>query len=303
MRLATALGAAFTVFAACLPANAQEAWKSRPVEDTGAFMAAIAEKRAPAPSGIAGMLTASAPDLSAIKRAWYSQPTNRYRHGILGDTTEGGALVVQRTDGRKLTYRLPETQVFEDIAPHLADVNGDGRPEVVCILSSIDRGASVAIFAISGDALVKIAATQFIGQPYRWLNIAGIANFTGGLAPDIAFVATPHIGGTLGFLKYVPNSVILLATKPGFSNHVIGSTELRLSAVTDIDGDGKADIAIPSADRLALRIMGFGSGGLKELGRARLPAAIDKAILVTGKGRKAVFTVGLEDGSVHEIYR
>jgi hypothetical protein len=286
-----------------VPVFAQEVWKTRKVEDASAFMAAIAEKRAPAPSGIPGMLSASEPDSPAIKFAWYSQPTNRYRHGILGDTTEGGALVVQRNDGRKLTYRLPETQVFEDIAPRLADLNGDGRPEVVCILSSIDHGASVAIFALSGDALVKKASTRFIGQPFRWLNIAGIANFTGGFAPDIAFVATPHIGGTLGFLKYVPNSIILLATAPGFSNHVIGSTELRLSAVADVVGDGKADIAIPSADRLALRIMGFGSKGLEEVGNVKLPAAIDKAIIVTGDGKKAMFTVGLEDGSVYEIYR
>jgi hypothetical protein len=302
MRLAIALVAAFAVLTTGVGAFAQEVWKTRPVEDIGAFMAAIAEKRAPAPSGIPDMLTASAPGSSAIELAWYSQPTNRYRHGVLGDRTEGGALVVQLADGREVTYPLPETQVFEDIAPRLADLDGDGSPEVVCILSSIDRGASVAIFALSGDALVKTAST-FIGQPNRWLNIAGIAKFTGGFAPDIAYVATPHIGGTLGFLRYVPNSIDLLAAVPGFSNHVIGSTELRLSAVADVDADGKADIAVPSADRMALRIMGFGSQGLSELGNARLPAAIDKAILVTGEGRNAVFTVGLEDGSVHEIYR
>lgn len=303
MRLAIALTAALTSLAACFPAGAQENWQVRAIEDTDPFFEAIAETRAPAPSEIPNMLTASRPESSTIVKAWYSQPTGRYRHGILGDTIEGGALVVQLENGRNITHRLPETQVFEDIAPRIVDLDNNGRMEVVTILSSLNRGASIAVFAQSGDALVKKAATPFIGRSNRWLNIAGIARFTGGRTPEIAFVSTPHIGGRLGFLKYLPNTLLSSASSAGYSNHVIGSTELRLSAVADVNGDGRMDLAVPSANRRTLRIVGFTANGLSELGSARLPAAIDRAILVSDNDGKTMFTVGLEDGSVYEVYR
>lgn len=303
MRLVIALTAALTSLAACFPAIAQETWQIRAVEDADPFFEAIAETREPAPSEIPNMLTAEEPGSSTIVKAWYSQPTGRYRHGVLGDTIEGGALVVQLENGRRITHRLPETQVFEDIAPRIADLDNNGRLEVVTILSSLNRGASIAVFALSGDALVKKAATPFIGQSNRWLNIAGIANFAGNRSPEIAFVSTPHIGGRLAFLKYLPNTLLSSASSAGFSNHVIGSPELRLSAVYDVNDDGRMDLAVPSANRRTLRIVGFTPNGLSELGSAQLPAAIDKAILISEVDGKPVFTVGLEDGSVYEVYR
>ncbi|MGI9400872.1 MAG: hypothetical protein ACR2O0_06425 [Rhizobiaceae bacterium] len=303
MRLAISLIAAFVSLAMCLPASAQEDWKIREVEDREAFLEAIAETRVPAPSEIPNMLTATEPASPTIVEAWYSYPTGRYRHGVLGDAIEAGALVVKLKNGRTITLRLPETQVFEDIAPRIADLDNDGRPEVVTILSSLNRGASIAVFGLSGNALVKIASTPFIGIPNRWLNIAGIASFTGNSAPEIAFVTTPHIGGRLGFLRYVPNTLLSFGGMAGFSNHVIGSPELRLSAIADVNDDGRPDLALPSADRMTLRIVGFTNSGFSEIGRARLPAPIDKAILTGENDGEPIFTVGLEDGSVYEVYK
>lgn len=284
------------LLALCTRALAAEGWKAELIEKPEYPKEIVKEERAPAPSGIPAMLTATAPT-GDILSAWYGQPTGRYRHGALGDAIEGGALSVTLKGGRTITFRLPETEVFEDIAPRIADLDNDGRSEIVTVVSSFAKGAAVAIFGMSGDALAKKASTPHLGKPNRWINIAGIGQFTANRLPEIAFVATPHIGGKLGFLKYVQGSLFVIGADTGFSNHVFGSPELRLSAIADIDGDGAMELALPSQDRKSLRIMGFTQNGLKQLGAAGLPSPINKAIGVDGKD----FIVGLEDGSVWRV--
>lgn len=287
---------------AAQPALAQ--WKAEQADAKAYPPEIVKETRAAAPSGIPDMLADAAPWSQDIVLAWYAEPTTRYRHASLGDTTEGGALVARTANGRNLVWRLPKEEVFEDIAPRLADLDLDGKAEIVTILSSTTKGASVAVFGLSGDALVKKAQTPFIGTANRWLNIAAISNFAAARStPEIALVATPHIGGTLGLFKYVPGSLIQLAAERGYSNHVNGTTELRLAAVADVDEDGRAELAVPSADRMVLRIVEFDAGRWKELAAVKLPAAIDKAILAEGAGKKVVFVVGLEDGTVWKVGR
>jgi hypothetical protein len=285
------------------PAMAADAWKAEKVEKPTVPAEIVKETRAPAPSGIADMLTAPASPRGDITAAWYSQPTSRYRHGSLGDTVEGGALVAQTKDGLKATFRLPETEVFEDIAPRLADLDGDGISEIVTVLSSFSGGASVTLFGFSGGNLVRKAAIPFLGTPNEWINIAGIERYLGMPTPEIAVVVTPHKRGQLGFLKLVRGRLIVVSAQAGFSNHVFGSAETRLSAGVDIDGNGAVELALPSLDRRKLMIMSLTRQGLKQLGSPDLPAPIDKAIGIEGEGPKLAFIVGLEDGSVWRIGR
>jgi len=80
------------------------------------------------------------------------------------------------------------------------------------------------------------------------------------------------------------------------SNHVFGSRHLRLAAVADFNGDGIADIAVPSSDRRRLRFLTLAGGKLAELGEANLPAAAAEDFeVVTAGGRPAV-RVGLAGG-------
>jgi hypothetical protein len=248
------------------------------------------------------MLAATA-QTGGIAKAWYAEPTSRYRHGVLGDNVEARALIAEAADGRRITYRLDELHVFEDIHPRIADLDGDGRSEIVTILSSLTSGSAVAVFSPSGETFELVARTPFLGKPFRWLNIAAVASFGGGRAPEIAIVATPHIGGKLAFLRLENRRLLVIAAAEGFSNHVIGSTELRLSAVADADGDGRPDLALPSADRKRLRIVALARDGIREIAFADLPAAIDKAIAVEGPAGNPVFTVGLENGAVFRVQR
>jgi hypothetical protein len=206
--------------------------------------------------------------------AWYGSPTTRYQHGILGDAIEAGSLHVEYRDGRRLSLTLPSTEVFEDRTPRLADMDGDGRPEVITIRSYVKAGASVAIFGVRDEKLVELASTPAIGRPNRWLNIAGIADYAGHGTPQISYVETPHIGGTLYFVKWQGSKLIPIASMPGFSNHKIGSRNQNLSADIFYNDDSLPDLGVPSDSRRTLKIIGFANGQLEELDRFSLPNAV-----------------------------
>ncbi len=238
-----------------------------------------------------------------IKEAWYSEPTTRYRHGVLGDAIEAGALRVKSNRGVIFTFRLPKTEVFEDISPRLADLDGDGTTEVITILSSRNGGASVAAFGLVGNAFIKKAQTPFIGRPNRWLNIAGIGRFSGRRNLEIAVIETPHLAGLFKLYPFNPGSPQMRASRmtPGFSNHQIGSRELGLSGGAFLDNDQRPDLFIPSLDRRSLYGISMVGGRVKLLTSIALPAAIDRAIAVEGSRNTVEITVGLDDGKIYKL--
>ncbi len=196
-------------------AHAADPWKAAPVEKADP-KEIFKETRVPAESEIPGMLTAPASPIGDIEAAWYAHPTSRYRHGALGDMVEGSALVARLKGGVQINYRLPETEVFEDIAPRIADLDNDGTSEVITIVSSFRAGAAIVIFRVTGgDALVKMAATPPLGQENTWLNVAGIERYFGTQTPEIAFVARPHRDGQLGFLKFIRGKLRLVTAQAG----------------------------------------------------------------------------------------
>lgn len=155
-------------------------------------------------------------------RACFAEPTGRYAHGALGDAIEWGALTLTLADGRGASVTLPETRVFEDVEPRLADLNGVGPPEIVVVESSIAGGASLSIYEFDRGALRPYARTADIGRPNRWLAPAGIADLTGDGQLDIAYVETPHLAGVLRVWGFAAGGLTEIAAARGFSNHRIG---------------------------------------------------------------------------------
>jgi hypothetical protein len=246
-------------FLLCLlaPAAIAQEWQVQTFDMVSASL--FAERCQSAPQGPSAGLPDGcvASGSGDVRAAWYTQPTDRYAHAILGDALEAGALTVRLASGAQTSFVLPDSLVFEDRTPRLADLDGDGRTEIITIRSSVRAGGSVAVYGVRGEAIVELGATPFIGRANRWLNIAGIADFLGRGDLQVAFVETPHIGGTLTLASFDGNGLRVVARQGGFSNHEIGAREQRLAAVADFDGDGAMDLLLPDARRQQLLAVRF----------------------------------------------
>lgn len=181
-------------------------------------------------AALALALLAAAPAAAAdpIAAARYAEPTGRYPHGVLGDAIEHGALEVTLASGRRQTARLPEVLVFEDTAPRLADLDGDGAPEVIVVESHADLGARLAVWGLVDGRLARRAATGHIGTRFRWLAPAGAADLDGDGRVEIAAVDRPHLARVLRVWRFGtgPDRLTPLAEAPGLSNHRIRETEI-----------------------------------------------------------------------------
>lgn len=177
----------------------------------GAVLAAVLALLLPAPARADSILAAA-----------YAAPTDRYPHGALGDDLEWGALLLTvGTERRRFT--LPPDLVFEDTAPRLADLDGDGAPEVIVVESQASQGARLAVWGAQG----RIAATPFIGTRFRWLAPLGAADLNGDGRVEIAYVETPHLGRTLRLVRLEGDRLLPLAQASGHTNHRFGDAALQ----------------------------------------------------------------------------
>jgi hypothetical protein len=153
-----------------------------------------------------------------ITAATYAGVTDRYAHGVLGDKLEWTTLVLTLDDGTERRFTLPDNMVFEDLAPRLADITGDGVPEVITVESSLSLGARLAIYTAAG----RMVATEHIGQRNRWLAPVGAADFDGDGKIEIAYVDRPHLLQMLRLVRLEGGELREIARLRGVTNHRIG---------------------------------------------------------------------------------
>jgi len=163
------------------------------------------------------LILAAVPLRAEVVAARYEDPTGRYDHAILGDALEWGALVVETADGRRFRLTLPESSVFEDIAPRVIEVPGE-TPVVAVIETDLRLGARLALYRETG----LVAATPYIGRTHRWLAPIGAADLDGDGALEFAFVDRPHLARTIRIWRYADGALSHRADLAGYTNHRIG---------------------------------------------------------------------------------
>lgn len=237
--------------------------------------------------------------------AWYTDETEDYGHGALGDPVEALTLVVQEEGGKPARYTVPADEVFEDLEPRIVDLDREqpGRPEVVTITASATDGAGIAVFGLGRDSdgnpsLIRLANSARIGAPYRWLNIAGIDDFDGDGFTEIAYVDRPHIRGELVFLEWRGGRLREQARMGGYANHHGGSTVQDMSEVADVDGDGNPDLILPVRGYDAIAAVALTADGLKRLAAVSIPS-VPRSGIVSTSPHSAVYLDG--DGTLFEI--
>jgi hypothetical protein len=235
-----------------------------------------------------------------VAAAWYSAPTDRYPHAVLGDDIEGGALVVRTRAGRLLTTEL-DLSVFEDNTPRLADIDDDGRDEVWVVRSDMLSGARFEAYGIEDDVLVLRYSAQPIGIGFRWLNPIGVADFDGDGEKEVAYIETQHIGGIITILKPRSGQLQAVATQGGYSTHAMGSPHLDLSALADIDHDGATDIVLPTQSRRQLTLVSFTNGVLRERWRSEKLPQVAKGLRVNSTDAGWRFSYQAVDGQNVEV--
>ncbi len=157
--------------------------------------------------------------------AGFAQETSEYDHGILGGIRDAKGLTIhiQKPGDPRITCPaeviLPAGEVFEDVAPRLADLDGDGLPEVIVVHTDVNLGARLAVY----DRRARlVAATPHIGRTHRWLAPIGAADLDGDGYQEIAYIDRPHLAKRLRVWRYRDGVLVHVADLDGLTNHRIG---------------------------------------------------------------------------------
>ena len=227
-------------------------------------------------------------------------PTDRYSHGVLGDGLEASAITLRDVAG-VTSIDAGDVDVIEGTSALLADLRGDVRsPEIVVTVSNADSGARLVAYDLDGEF---VAASEPIGQGYRWLHQVG----AGPLGPDgeteIIVVRTPHIGGIVEAYRLVDDRLQLVASQPGYSSHQLGSSNLDMALLADADGDGHLDVVVPRQAMNELAVLARIDDGFEEIDALPLEGALTTNVAATPDADgNLVLAAGTDDGRLR-IFR
>jgi outer membrane protein assembly factor BamB len=163
----------------------------------------------------------------------------------------GGGVGILLGDGDGTFRALEEMATFVDgaNAVAVADVDGDGKPDVVAASSyeTYDSPENVSVSRGNGDGTLQPPALYAVGtHPYA----IALADLDGNGSPDLAVA-----DGSSGL------RVLLNQGDGTFAAPVTyGNDELAALAVGDVNHDGKSDLALASYPGAILVLLGNGDG-------------------------------------------
>ncbi len=197
-----------------------------------------------------------------------------YGHAVLGATPEWDLLrVTWGSDGRVSEFRQ-DAHVFEDIAPRVVDLDGDGRPEIIVVQSSFSQGARLVVLRTT-DGL-SATATPYIGQRNRWLAPIGAADLDGDGNAEIAYIDRPHLAKQLRIWRFADGALNPVADLDGLTNHRIGWDFIAGGVRTC---GTRPELTLASADwtRVVAASLTNGQIATRDLGPYRGPPSLTEA--------------------------
>ncbi len=212
-------------------------------------------------------------------------PSLDYRHGVLGDEVEAGALAVVSLDTLAALARwdAPGRRVIEQ--RRLASFPAAGRWGMVATVSGGgDGGALVVLAAESGTAgsgtaeLTVVATGPGIGTENRWRHVLGASG------RRLYSLATPHLGGPLERWTLPPTGdgdapleLRREAFALGVTSHTIGQRELDLGRLVPRASTDPASLdllTMPTRDLRTLRLIACDGSGCRASADAALPGRL-----------------------------
>ncbi|RXK46677.1 hypothetical protein [Halorientalis pallida] len=177
--------------------------------------------------------------------------TNRYGHGALGNQEEGGSIVFFDASVPDVTARtrVGPPEVIEGLAPMVADLDGDGEPEVIVTVADSENGARIAVYDRDGRRRAR-------GPIYGpgWRHQLAVAPFAG-QGPELAVTQKPHVDHVVEFYRLDDSQLSIVAEYPNVESHTYGSYNTDQALAGDFDGDGTVELLVPAVGRDTLFVV------------------------------------------------
>jgi hypothetical protein len=230
--------------------------------------------------------------VSEDRYALLGDRTDRYRHRALGDAVEGGSLVVADARGTVETrHAIDPPAVIEAQAPMAADLDGDGRRELLVPVSDSADGARIAAFAPDGS---RLATGPIHGS--GWRHPLAVAPLGPDGKPELAVVRKPHVEHVLEFYRFDGGELSVRTTLRGFRSHTYGSRSLDGALAADLDGDGAAELLVPTTGRDELAAVGRTADGAAVDWRLPLDGTLRTNLAGTADGEGVAVGAGTAGG-------
>jgi hypothetical protein len=187
-----------------------------------------------------------------------SDPTTEFKHGVLGDAIEAKTLTI--INGENINVIKFSPQVFEGLYPLLADIDGEGGKEIIATLSGNGAGAQIVIYNQAGETL---ASTESLSS--GWRHVLGVAPFGPSGELELVDISKPHVLREVEFFQFRVGTLVKVASIQGFSTHKIGSRNMDIFEVVQIDG--RHLLIVPTADFQSVAAIGRTLYGVEEVWR------------------------------------
>lgn len=238
--------------------------------------------------------------IDAGLRAVLSGPTDRYPHGVLGDGIEASGVNVRAEDEEEPLVDVGTTSVIEGLSPIVSDLDGDQVPELLVTVSDMYEGAMLAAYDLDGR---RIASSEPIGRGFRWLHQIGVGATGPNGEVEIIAVRTPHIGGVVEAYRFDSGRLKRIAMADGYRSHQLGSPNLDMALLADVDGDGQLDVVVPTQDMTSLAVLTRSGDGFTNILDLPLDAQLATNVAANAdEGGWLQLAVGTADGRLR-IFR